>query len=150
VEGDLTGDLRLAMNQKRDNFVESTFMKLPLSFALLAGLLFSSCDTEEPPPRMHHQTARYPAEPQPPGPPQVQPFNPNGAERPDVATTEPLATPKNLPGSINQESAARGRSNASAIVPQLCTKAGHRRGIRDADLRAPRIIAIGRLTEICH
>ena len=81
------------MNQKIDNFVQSTFMKLPLSFALLAALLFSSCDTEEPPPRVRHQTARYPAEPQPPGPAQVQPFNPNGAERPDVATTEPLATP---------------------------------------------------------
>jgi hypothetical protein len=69
------------MNQKRDNFVESTFMKLPLPFALFAALLFSSCDMEEPPPQ-----------PQPPGPAQVQPFNPNGAERPEVAT-EPLATP---------------------------------------------------------
>jgi hypothetical protein len=69
-------------------------MKHPLLFALLAALLVSSCDTyDEPPPRVHHPAARYPAEPVPPGPPQQQPFNPNGAERPEVGAEAAAATP---------------------------------------------------------
>ena len=91
---DLNDDLALAMNEKRDSFVESTFMKHPLSFALLAALLVSSCDTveESPPTRARQRAAKYPAEGQPPGPPQQQPFNPNGPERPEP-TTEALASP---------------------------------------------------------
>lgn len=68
-------------------------MKHPLSSALLAALLVSSCDTvDEPPSRVRQRVARYPAEPQPPGPPQQQPFNPNGPVQPE-ATTEALASP---------------------------------------------------------
>src|ERR671932_1508756 len=69
-------------------------MKHPVSFALLAALVVSSCETvEEPPPtRVRHYTARYPEEGQPPPPPQQQPFNPNGPERPEPGT-EAFATP---------------------------------------------------------
>jgi hypothetical protein len=68
-------------------------MKHPLSFALLAALFVWSCESyDEPPPTRAHHVARYPAEVQPPGPPQQQPFNPNGAERPEP-TTEAMATP---------------------------------------------------------
>jgi hypothetical protein len=81
------------MNAKRDSFVQSTFMKYTLSSALLAALLVSSCDTyEEPPPRVRQPAARYPAEGQAPGPPQQQPFNPNGPERPEPGT-EAFASP---------------------------------------------------------
>jgi hypothetical protein len=67
-------------------------MKHLLSLALLAVFFISSCDTmEEPPPRVH-RASRYPAEGQPPGPPQQQPFNPNGAERPEPGT-EAMASP---------------------------------------------------------
>jgi hypothetical protein len=71
---------------------KSTFMKLPLSLALLAALLVSSCDTEEPPPTRTRRAARYPAEGQLQNPPPQQPFNPNGPERPENAT-EALASP---------------------------------------------------------
>jgi hypothetical protein len=67
-------------------------MKHPLSFALLAALFVWSCESyDEPPPAPRH-VARYPAEAQPAGPPQQQPFNPNGAERPEPST-EAMATP---------------------------------------------------------
>jgi hypothetical protein len=81
------------MNEKRDSFVESTFMKHPLSFALLAAFIVSSCDTMDEPPPTHvrQRAATYPAEGQQ-IPPQQQPFNPNGAERPENAT-EALASP---------------------------------------------------------
>jgi hypothetical protein len=67
------------MNEKRDSFVESTFMKHPLSFALLAAFIVSSCDTmDEPPPtHLRQRAARYPAD---------------GAERPENAA-EALASP---------------------------------------------------------
>jgi hypothetical protein len=81
------------MNQRSDNFRRIDFMKHPLSFALLAALFVSSCESyDEPPPARTRHAARYPAEAQPPGPPQQQPFNPNGPERPEPST-EALATP---------------------------------------------------------
>ena len=66
-------------------------MKFALSLALLGVFFLSACDTDEPPPRVRHQVARYPQEPQvPPGqyPPQQQPFNPNGPVQPDATMQE--------------------------------------------------------------
>src|SRR5438477_2761671 len=83
------------MNQKVDNLVQSLFMKYLLPFALLPALFISSCDTVEEPPPSHAQQrpARYPAETRQDYPPQQQPFNPNGAERPENASTETVGPP---------------------------------------------------------
>ena len=56
-------------------------MKFALCLALLGLFFLSACEVDEPPPRVRHQVARYPQEPQPTDaayPPQQQPFNPNG------------------------------------------------------------------------
>jgi hypothetical protein len=55
-------------------------MKLSLSLALLTALFLTSCEeVDQPPARVRHQTAKYPASTQQPQqyPPQQQPFNPN-------------------------------------------------------------------------
>lgn len=54
-------------------------MKLSLLFALLIALFVTSCEeVDQPPARVRHQTAKYPASAQPQQyPPQQQPFNPN-------------------------------------------------------------------------
>src|SRR5690242_8058845 len=83
------------MNEKIDSFgasIASLLMKYSLPFALLAAFLISSCDSVEEPPRTHHRTAKYPAEGQQ-YPPQQQPFNPNGPERPEGAPDETAAAP---------------------------------------------------------
>jgi hypothetical protein len=64
---------------------------------LLAVLVFSSCDNvDEPPSRVKHKVAKYPAEAQPQQyPPQQQPFNPNGqvqADNPVHEETGPAPT----------------------------------------------------------
>ena len=65
-------------------------MKFALSLALLGLFFLSACDTDEPPPRVRHQVARYPQEPQPNQyPPQQQPFNPNGPVQPDANAPAP-------------------------------------------------------------
>jgi len=67
-------------------------MKFALSLALLSLLFLSACETDEPPPRVRHNVARYPQEPQPPNPgqypPEQQPFNPNGQVQPDGQVRE--------------------------------------------------------------
>ncbi|MEP7014277.1 MAG: hypothetical protein ABI925_02450 [Verrucomicrobiota bacterium] len=63
-------------------------MKLSLLLALLTALFISSCDeVDQPPSRVRHQTAKYPATAGQPQqyPPQQQPFNPNAP--PPVTTT---------------------------------------------------------------
>jgi hypothetical protein len=81
------------MNENRDSFVESVFMKYTLSLVLLTAWLISSCDTvDEPPPtRTHQRVAKYPAEGQQ-YPPQQQPFNPNGPERTESGAQEEAST----------------------------------------------------------
>ena len=67
-------------------------MKYLLSLMLLTAWLVASCDTEEPPPsRMRQRAANYPAQPQA-YPPQQQPFNPNGPERPENAPPTEVTT----------------------------------------------------------
>lgn len=81
------------MNEKSDSFVESSFMKYSLSFLLLGALAISSCDSvDEPPPtKTKQRPATHAAEGQQ-YPPQQQPFNPNGAERPEGASPETATT----------------------------------------------------------
>lgn len=66
-------------------------MKFALSLALLSLFFLSACEVDEPPPRVRHNVARYPQEPQPPAgqyPPSPQPYDPNGPVQPDGAVTE--------------------------------------------------------------
>jgi hypothetical protein len=68
-------------------------MKFSLSLALLTALFVSSCsDVEEPPTRVHRQSARYSAPGQEQYPPQ-QPFNPNAPPPENVAREEASAAP---------------------------------------------------------
>lgn len=62
---------------------------------LLAALFISSCDTvDEPPAKVKHRVAKYPADGQPPPyPPQQQPFNPNGPAQTDSAPVETGSAP---------------------------------------------------------
>lgn len=71
-------------------------MKLPLSLALFAVMIFSACsDVDEPPMRVRQQVARYPGPPPEQYPPTQQPFNPNAPPpetvppAPDTSTTAP-------------------------------------------------------------
>jgi hypothetical protein len=71
-------------------------MKYSLLLMMLAGLLISSCDNvDEPPSRVKHRVAKYPAEGQPPPqyPPQQQPFNPNGPAQTEAGPREETAGP---------------------------------------------------------
>lgn len=70
-------------------------MKYSLLLVTLAGLFISSCDTvDEPPQRVKHRVAKYPAEAQPQQyPPQVQPFNPNGPTPAETGPREEAAGP---------------------------------------------------------
>jgi hypothetical protein len=87
----------LATTEKRDSFVELTFMKYLLPLASLAALFISSCADQEPPPRTQSRVAKYPANPQQQQyPPQQQPFNPNGpaqTENAQEAGPPPPAAP---------------------------------------------------------
>ena len=61
-------------------------MKFALSLVLLSLFFLSACETDEPPPRVRHNVARYPQEPQPAAgqyPPPTQPYDPNGPVQPD-------------------------------------------------------------------
>lgn len=69
-------------------------MKFSLSLALLAVFLISACsDVEEPPSRVRHRVARYPATGQEQYPPQQQPFNPNAPPPENVTPQEPTVAP---------------------------------------------------------
>ena|ERR1043166_981361 len=65
-------------------------MKFSLSLVVLIALLLASCeDVDQPPSRSHHQAARYPAtapQQQQQYPPQQQPFNPNAPPSPSPGT----------------------------------------------------------------
>jgi hypothetical protein len=52
-------------------------MKSSLSLALLAAFVLTSCTDQEPPQRVRHRVARYPAEGREEYPATQQPFNPN-------------------------------------------------------------------------
>src|ERR1700730_17988584 len=70
----------------------SDFMKFSLLLMLIGGLFLASCTEDEPPQRVRHRVARYPAEGQT-GTSQVQqPFNPN-APAPENAPTTPEGAP---------------------------------------------------------
>jgi hypothetical protein len=70
-----------------------TVMKFSLSLALLAVFFISACsDVEEPPMRVRHRIARYPATGPEQYPPQQQPFNPNAPPPENVAPQEPTAS----------------------------------------------------------
>lgn len=56
---------------------------------LLAGLFFASCsDLDEPPQRVRHRVAKYPAEGQTAVPQGQQPFNPNAPAPENTAAPE--------------------------------------------------------------
>jgi hypothetical protein len=77
-------------------------MKFSLSFALLAALFASSCTDEEPPQRVRHPLARYPAQGREESAVTQQPFNPN-APPPDNAAREETSAapaPSATPGKI--------------------------------------------------
>ena len=66
-------------------------MKFALSLALLSLFFLSACEVDEPPPRVRHNVARYPQEPQPSAgqyPPSPQPYDPNGPVQPDGTAPE--------------------------------------------------------------
>lgn len=78
-------------------------MKLPLSLALLAVLFVSACsDVDEPPMRVRHQAARYPAPPPEQYPPTQQPFNPNAPPPPEVTPPGPENTTAAAPAPTAQ------------------------------------------------
>ncbi len=69
-------------------------MKFSLSLALLTALFISSCsDVDEPPSRVRHNVARYPAAGQEEYPPRQQPFNPNAPPPENAAREETSAAP---------------------------------------------------------
>jgi hypothetical protein len=73
-------------------------MKFSLSLALLAAVIIPACtDYEEPPQRVRHPVARYPAEGREPYPATQQPFNPNAPppENPPREETSPTPPPAN-------------------------------------------------------
>jgi hypothetical protein len=66
-------------------------MKFPFSLVLLCAWFLASCEEiDEPPSRVRHQAARYPAQTQQ-YPPQPQPFDPN-APPPAVGTPPPVSS----------------------------------------------------------
>ena len=69
-------------------------MKFSLSLVLLTALFLSSCsDVDEPPSRVRHNVARYPAAGHEEYPPQQQPFNPNAPPPENAAREETSAAP---------------------------------------------------------
>lgn len=73
-------------------------MKFSLSLALLTALFITSCEeVDQPPSRVRHQTAKYPAAAQQQQyPPQQQPFNPNApppVSSPTTTETAPAPAP---------------------------------------------------------
>ena len=96
----VTGELAIASHT--GNGLEAVyvrgakFMKFSLSFTLLVALFVSACtDYEEPPQRVRHRVARYPAEGREEYPPQQEPFNPNVSPTPEnVAREETSAPPR--------------------------------------------------------
>jgi hypothetical protein len=70
-------------------------MKLSLFLALLTALFLTSCEeVDQPPSRVRHQTAKYPAttQQQQQYPPQQQPFNPNAPPPVSSPSTETTTT----------------------------------------------------------
>jgi hypothetical protein len=69
-------------------------MKLPLSFTLLAAFVMSACTDyeDQPPRRVRHPVARYPAEGREPALATQQPFNPN-APPPENANVQESSVP---------------------------------------------------------
>jgi hypothetical protein len=76
------------MNENPDNFVESSFMKYSLSLFLLTAFVFSSCETDAPPPSRSQRTTTRTTETHAQYPPQQQPFNPNGPAQPENASPD--------------------------------------------------------------
>lgn len=72
-------------------------MKFSLSFALLAALFISSCTDEEPPQRVRHPVARYPAQGREESAVTQQPFNPNAGPVENAPQEETSATPAPTP-----------------------------------------------------
>jgi hypothetical protein len=71
-------------------------MKLSLLLALVTALFITSCEeVDQPPARVRHQTAKYPATGQQPQqyPPQQQPFNPNAPPPVPAPSTETAPAP---------------------------------------------------------
>src|SRR5437899_4776316 len=69
-------------------------MKFSLSLVLLTALFSSSCsDVDEPPSRVRHNVARYPAAGHEQYPPQQQPFNPNAPPPENTAAEEMPPSP---------------------------------------------------------
>jgi hypothetical protein len=78
-------------------------MKFSLSLALLAAVIISACtDYEEPPQRVRHPVARYPAEGREPYPATQQPFNPNAPppENPPREEASPTPPPPATTGKV--------------------------------------------------
>jgi hypothetical protein len=78
-------------------------MKFSLSLALLAAVIISACtDYEEPPQRVRHPVARYPAEGRDAYPATQQPFNPNAPppENPPREEASPTPPPPATTGKV--------------------------------------------------
>src|SRR4051794_20420469 len=92
-------------------------MKLSLLLAVLTAWFITSCEeVDQPPARVRHQTAKYPAAAgQPPQqyPPQQQPFNPNAPP------------PTSTPGTTAETAAAP----APTAAPTKAAKGDHPYGI---------------------
>src|SRR5947209_4744383 len=93
-------------------------MKAWLSAALLAGLFFSACtDYQEPPRRVRHPVARYPAEGQQQYPPTQQPFNPNAPPPETTPHDEAASSSAPPPPAPNGGKVAKGDFPYGIPVP---------------------------------
>lgn len=95
-------------------------MKFVLSLALLSLFFLSACEVDEPPPRVRHQVARYPQEPQPATgqyPPPQQPYDPNGPVQSTTTTVTEQAPVGPAPTAAAPTKVAKGDFPYGIPVP---------------------------------